>query len=392
VDEVRPLLSFVAILKNEATNIRATLESVRPYIDRWTVMDTGSTDGTDDIVREVLSGVPGHLAYGFFTDFSETRNRALVLDRFNGTALFTLMLSGDETLHDGEALRAFLEQHRDDEAGAYCVMMQSGTRTWPFTRVLRSDAGWRYVGEVHERPIGPQGEMVGPLIPTVKIVHAPSDPERKVRRLREFDLPRLTQAAEDTSKSIEERAHAMFFLAETLAALAGEEPDSKGNTRTPGGQTLTYFMTAMSFYWRYAEIAERTGITADYDKAMYSYMLYYNIAEKIGFFTSAELVARLEVLTKAAPRLPEAHWLLAKHAGSLDVRQGLFLALEAARVAREARENPSLVATDARIEGLSLLIAAHYAQAAGKLEQARELAGRAVAAGASREALGALLT
>jgi hypothetical protein len=46
---VRGLLGLVMIVKNEAHGIRETLESFKPFIDRWTILDTGSTDGTQRI-------------------------------------------------------------------------------------------------------------------------------------------------------------------------------------------------------------------------------------------------------------------------------------------------------------------------------------------------------
>ena len=41
-----PLLGLVMIIKNENATIETTLESVKHDIDYWTIVDTGSTDGT----------------------------------------------------------------------------------------------------------------------------------------------------------------------------------------------------------------------------------------------------------------------------------------------------------------------------------------------------------
>ncbi len=49
------------IVKNEATVIRRCMESVRPIIDYWIIVDTGSTDGTQDVIREHLKDLPGEL-------------------------------------------------------------------------------------------------------------------------------------------------------------------------------------------------------------------------------------------------------------------------------------------------------------------------------------------
>src|SRR6185436_6221997 len=73
----RPLLGLVMIVKDEATRINAVLASYRPYIDAWTILDTGSTDGTQDLVKRALEGIPGRLFEEPFVDFAASRNRAL---------------------------------------------------------------------------------------------------------------------------------------------------------------------------------------------------------------------------------------------------------------------------------------------------------------------------
>jgi hypothetical protein len=99
------LLSLVMIVKNEASGIRATLEAVRPAIDYWTIVDTGSDDGTPEIINEVLADIPGKLHHAPFVDFATTRNLALELAEPH--ARFQLMLSGDEVVQDAAALAQF---------------------------------------------------------------------------------------------------------------------------------------------------------------------------------------------------------------------------------------------------------------------------------------------
>lgn len=72
-----PLLGLVMIVKNENATIARTLNSVKDDIDFWTIVDTGSTDGTQDTVREVMGDTPGQLLSEPFVDFSTTRNYAL---------------------------------------------------------------------------------------------------------------------------------------------------------------------------------------------------------------------------------------------------------------------------------------------------------------------------
>ena len=75
------------IVKNEAPVIARCLENARPLISHWAIVDTGSTDGTQDIIRKVMAPKLGKLVEeppipyadtGFF-DYAANRNRALVL-------------------------------------------------------------------------------------------------------------------------------------------------------------------------------------------------------------------------------------------------------------------------------------------------------------------------
>lgn len=386
---MRPLLSLVMIVKDEALNIQKTLDSVLPYIDRWTIIDTGSTDDTPKIVHNTLRALPGTLFVEPFVDFGTTRNRALELDALptaaeahaplREPAVFTLMLSGDETLEEGEALRAFLEEHRGGLDGAYYVQMVAGTQTWPFPRILRTDAGWRYVGVVQEQPIAPSGPVAVPHSPA-RVVHRLSDPERRKRRVRELDLPLLTKAVADDSKSYFERARDMFFLAETHSAVAADGPQEIW------GPALTHRMLAMSFYWRHATLMETVSDDErDKSSAMFSYFRYFNLAEKVGLYSSVELAERLAALAAAAPGVPEIRYMLAVHSAKVDARQGMFLAEEAARVAREATAGNSLMPVDNQTEWRALFVAHECAKALNSRPRAVNFALRAVTAGAPRQ-------
>ena len=49
------------IVKDEAHVIRRCLDSVRSHLAHWTIVDTGSTDGTQEIIRSHLRDLPGEL-------------------------------------------------------------------------------------------------------------------------------------------------------------------------------------------------------------------------------------------------------------------------------------------------------------------------------------------
>ena len=209
------------ILKNEAHTIARTLSSVKPHVDRWLVLDTGSTDGTPDVVRRAMEGVEGEVHTGPFVDFATTRNRSLELC---GTQTeFILWLDADDEISGGEALRKFLaseKRSRAPDREAYYVRVEAGV-AFDSARVLRARAAWRFRGVVHEVLSHP--ETAGPpahRIPGVLVRHiAGQDAVARSQKRWERDVGLLSRALEEDPSN----ARTAFYLGQTLRWLARDE-------------------------------------------------------------------------------------------------------------------------------------------------------------------------
>ena len=72
-------LGLSMIMKNESHVILRCLKSILPIIDYWVIVDTGSTDGSQEIVKNFFkeNNVPGQLIEIEWKDFSTSRNVAL---------------------------------------------------------------------------------------------------------------------------------------------------------------------------------------------------------------------------------------------------------------------------------------------------------------------------
>jgi len=68
------------VLKNEAQSIGGMIESLKGVVDRYTIVDTGSTDRTKEIIKESFGDTPGDIYDEKFIDFATTRNRAIELE------------------------------------------------------------------------------------------------------------------------------------------------------------------------------------------------------------------------------------------------------------------------------------------------------------------------
>ncbi len=89
-------LCLCMIVKNEAAIIERCLRSVRPLLSTWVIVDTGSTDGTQDIIRRFFADLPGELHEKSWKNFSENRSEAMQLAR--GKADYTLVMDADDEL------------------------------------------------------------------------------------------------------------------------------------------------------------------------------------------------------------------------------------------------------------------------------------------------------
>jgi FkbM family methyltransferase len=204
----RPLLGLVMIVKNEAARIAKVLASYKPYIDEWTILDTGSTDGTQVLIKQELAGIRGSLHEEPFVDFATSRNRAL--DLHGTSTVFSIMPNGD-VLEGGEDLAAFLQARRSDLDGSYRVRIAPGHYFHPL--VMRTGYGWRYKWRTHECAVGPN---TGPVIPNVTVFRdrgTRTTEEWRARWTRDIDL--LKQDLKDDPT--DPRPH--FYLGQTYECL-----------------------------------------------------------------------------------------------------------------------------------------------------------------------------
>lgn len=131
------------IVKNEAPVIRRCLDSVLPFIDHWLIVDTGSTDGTQEIVRRHLAHLPGELVERPWVNFAHNRSEALALAR--GRADYVFVIDADETVEadPGWELPELV-------ADSYDVEMRYGAYTYLRKQLVRDALPWRYSGVLHE--------------------------------------------------------------------------------------------------------------------------------------------------------------------------------------------------------------------------------------------------
>lgn len=133
------------IVKNEHHILRRCLESVRGVIDTWLIVDTGSTDGTQQLVREFFHDLPGELIECPWKNFGHNRTESL--HYASRRADYLLVIDADEFL---ELEQGF--QWPKLELDAYDFKLKSGGFQYYKIQLLRSALPWRFEGVLHEYP------------------------------------------------------------------------------------------------------------------------------------------------------------------------------------------------------------------------------------------------
>jgi glycosyltransferase involved in cell wall biosynthesis len=142
-------LGWSAILRNEAAIISRCLDSILPHVDYGLVVDTGSTDGTPDIVKKAFADASKtvEIEHTVFHDFAQARNEALAFARASDLPWDYLVLS------DADMAMVVEDPYwkRQLNGGlAYDVRQVAGTLNYWNRRILNRKATGDYKCPTHE--------------------------------------------------------------------------------------------------------------------------------------------------------------------------------------------------------------------------------------------------
>ena len=142
------LIHLSMIVKNAGDVFEDVLKQNLPYFDRWTILDTGSTDNTIDIINKTLVGKKkGQLFQEPFINFRDSRNRCL--DLCGKESKFIVIL--DDTYVLKENLRTFLNTVRGDQfSDSFSMYIKSDDTEYGSNRIIKSESDVRYIYKLHE--------------------------------------------------------------------------------------------------------------------------------------------------------------------------------------------------------------------------------------------------
>ena len=235
------------IVRDEAHVIDEVLVGVAPFISSWVIVDTGSVDGTREVIRHRMAelGIPGELHDRPWHDFGFNRSEALRLAQ--GRADYIWVIDADDLLVGTPDL----SEVRGD---VYAIPYREGSGLVYWRRqVFRDGMPWRYVGAVHE-----YADCDAPFVEE----RLPGDFHVESRRLGGRNLdPRKYERDRDLLLAAVEAhpndARSMFYLAQSyfdLGDFARARDWYARRTELGGWDEETYF--AM---YRVAESMAKAG-------------------------------------------------------------------------------------------------------------------------------------
>jgi len=160
----RKTICLNMIVKDESQVIERCLNSVKDMIDQWVIVDTGSTDGTQALIKKTLKGIPGTLYERPWVDFEHNRQEALMMAKGRGN--YILLIDADEYLEFAAPCDT-AQLDKDLYQGFVRERLTCSYRPL----LIKDTVAWTWKGRVHERIIGPPNytQAVMPQVVNVSI-------------------------------------------------------------------------------------------------------------------------------------------------------------------------------------------------------------------------------
>lgn len=153
-------IGLCMIVKNEAHVITRCLDSVRPFVDYVLVEDTGSTDGTQEIICSWLGqhDIPGAVIEEPWRDFAYNRTHVMEALRKVETVDYAFIIDADDALvlEEGFDPAAFKREMHDD---LYDVQIRHGGTCFLRPQLSNNRMPFCFKAVLHEYLEAPPGEL-----------------------------------------------------------------------------------------------------------------------------------------------------------------------------------------------------------------------------------------
>lgn len=174
-------LSVCMIVKNEEAVIARCLECLKDIADEIIIVDTGSTDSTEDIAKTFTDKL---YHFTWIDDFAAARNFSFS----KATKDYVMWLDADDVINE-QNRQALLELKANLDPSVDVVMMkydvafdENNQPTFSFyrERIFKRTKNFQWLGEIHE-VISPSGHIIHKEIAISHKKEIVNDPKRNLR-------------------------------------------------------------------------------------------------------------------------------------------------------------------------------------------------------------------
>ena len=278
------------MVKNECSQLaQTTLNSIKDYLGHIIVFDTGSTDGTQNLLRNYCqeNDIRLDLKEGAFVNFAVSRN--VLMDYCDEllagqTDVWILQLDAHDELQNGERLVDFVENHKGPHSGAYVTQKWfSGGNLDSYynVRLVKPHHEWRYDLDavVHEyqlpRAIAvdhkPDSEII---FRTEGIILYQDRTTQGDASFRRFTRDKEMLYAKHQEKPREPRTQ--FYLAQTCGCLG--QADEAYKMYLLRIKEMGFYEEIYQSYFRLGELSGALG--HDWEESMMWYMKAFQHSQR----------------------------------------------------------------------------------------------------------------
>ena len=132
------------IVKNESKVIERCLNYVKDHIDYWIIVDIGSTDGTQDIIKNCLRGKQGELHQRKFVNFGHNRSEAFDLTKGKGD--YVMFVDADDEIK----FDATFDKNQLSAPYYFALAVENSGYTNNKIFLVESKLPWKWKGVINE--------------------------------------------------------------------------------------------------------------------------------------------------------------------------------------------------------------------------------------------------
>ncbi len=276
------------IVKNEKGVILRCLESVLPLIDTYVIVDTGSKDGTQDIIRQFFeeNDLKGELHEQQFIDFEANRNQALELAKEHGDYIF--FIDADEQLIFEEDFA--LPPLKED---SYLIECDRNSLIFYRRQLIKAALEWKWVGVLHETIEGKSPFSTAILPGVANHVSLGGGARLTNPATLQLDAKLLEEVIEKNPTD----SRSIYYLAQIYRMLGKKEPALKLFKRRichqDGSEEVYHSLLQI------AQIKEESSKHLDQVKIAYARAIDVRPTRKEGYFYFARYLRRKHQLKEA---------------------------------------------------------------------------------------------